>query len=84
MRTANYTELRKNLKVHMEAVINDNDALVVDRGNNTGVVMISLAEYNSIKETEYIMSSDAVLNDIRNSLAEIADGKGVEIDIDAL
>lgn len=84
MRTANYTELRKNLKVHMDAVINDNDALVVDRGNNTGVVMISLAEYNAIKETEYIMSSEAVLNDIRNSLAEIADGKGVEIDIDAL
>lgn len=84
MRTANYTDLRKNLKVHIDAVINDNDALVVDRGNNTGIVMISLEEYNSIMETEYIMSNEAVLNDIQKSLAEIAEGKGVEIDIDAL
>lgn len=84
MRTANYTELRKNLKVHMDAVINDNDALVVDRGNNTGIVMISLEEYNSMLETEYIMSSKAVLNDIQKSLSEIAEGKGVEIDVNEL
>lgn len=84
MRTANYTELRKNLKGHIDAVINDNDALVVDRGNNTGIVMISLEEYNSIMETQYIMSNETVMNDIRKSLAEIAEGKGVEININEL
>ena len=84
MRTANYTELRKNLREHIDAVIADNDALIVDRGNNTGVVMISLEEYNAIMETEYILSNKAVLNDIQRSLAEIAEGKGVEVDINSL
>lgn len=84
MRTANYTELRKNLKEHIDAVIADNDSLIVDRGNNTGVVMISLEEYNSIMETEYILSNPQVLNDIRRSLEEISEGKGIEMDPDSL
>ena len=84
MRTANYTELRKNLKEHIDAVINDNDALVVDRGNNTGIVMISLEEYNSIMETEYIMSSPNVLADIQQSLQEISEGKGIEVNLATL
>ena len=84
MRTANYTELRKNLKEHIDAVIADNDALIVDRGNNTGVVMISLEEYNSIKETEYIMSNPEVLSDIQQSLQEISEGKGIEVNLATL
>lgn len=84
MRTANYTELRKNLKEHIDAVIADNDALIVDRGNNTGVVMISLEEYNSIMETEYIMSNPDVLADIQQSLKEISEGKGIEVNPDTL
>ena len=84
MRTANYSELRKNLKEHIDAVIADNDALIVDRGNNTGVVMISLEEYNSIMETEYIMSNPKVLADIQQSLQEISEGKGIEVDLTTL
>ena len=84
MRTANYTELRKNLKEHIDAVIADNDALIVDRGNNTGIVMISLEEYNSIKETEYIMSNPEVLADIQQSLQEISEGKGIEVNLETL
>lgn len=84
MRTANYTELRKNLKEHIDAVIADNDALIVNRGNNTGVVMISLEEYNSIMETEYIMSNPEVLADIQQSLQEISEGKGIEVNLATL
>lgn len=84
MRTANYTEFRKNLKENIDAVIADNDALIIDRGNNTGVVMISLEEYNSIMETEYILSNPRVMQDIQQGLQDIADGKGIEISIDEL
>ena len=57
MKTANYTDLRTNLKSYIDAVIDDFDTVVINRGNGKGVVMISLDEYNSLKETEYIMSS---------------------------
>ena len=65
-------------------MIADNDALIVDRGNNTGVVMISLEEYNSIMETEYIMSNPDVLADIQQSLQEISEDKGIEVNLDTL
>lgn len=63
MRTANYTDLRANLKGYIDAVIDDYDTVIINRGNGKGVVMISLDEYNSIKETEYIMSSPETMED---------------------
>ena len=62
MKTANYTDLRANLKGYIDSVIDDYDTVIVNRGNGKGVVMISLDEYNSLKETEYIMSSPETMN----------------------
>lgn len=74
MRTANYTDLRANLKGYIDSVIDDCDTVIVNRGNGTGVVMISLDEYNSLKETEYIMSSPATMNAIRKGEEDIKNG----------
>ena len=52
MKTTNYTDLRANLKGYIDSVIDDCDTVFINRGNGTGVVMISLEEYNSLKETE--------------------------------
>ena len=65
MRTANYTDLRTNLKGYIDSVIDDCETVIVNRGNGSGVVLISLDEYNSLKETEYIMSSPQTMEDIR-------------------
>ncbi len=74
MRTANYTDLRTNLKGYIDSVIDDGDTVIVNRGNGTGVVMISLDEYNSLKETEYIMSSPETMNAIRKGEEDIKNG----------
>lgn len=84
MRTANYSELRKNLKRYLDGVINDNEPLVVHRSGNESVVVISLDEYNAIKETEYIMKSPSMMNIIRKGDDEIKRGGGVKADIDNL
>ncbi|MGL4851881.1 MAG: type II toxin-antitoxin system Phd/YefM family antitoxin [Phocaeicola sp.] len=84
MRTANYTDLRTNLKGYIDSVIDDFETVIVNRGNGTGVVMISLDEYNSLKETEYIMSSPQTMNDIRQSEEDIKNGKGIEVNLDEL
>lgn len=62
MRTANYSDLRNNLKAYLDGVINDS------------VAVISLEEYNSIKETEYIMKSPAMMDIIRKGEREIRNG----------
>ena len=77
MRTANYTDLRANLKGYIDLVIDDCDTVVINRGNGTGVVMISLDEYNSLKETSYIMSSPDTMNAIRKGEEDIKLGHAI-------
>ena len=84
MRTTNFTDFRANLKAYMETVINDCDTIIINRGNNTGVVLISLEEYNSLKETEYIMSSPETMEAIRKGDEDIKNDRGVKVDIDDL
>ena len=84
MRTANYTDFRANLKGYIDSVIEDCDTVIINRGNDTGVVLISLEEYNSLKETEYIMSSPETLEAIRRGDDDIKNGRGTKVDIDDL
>jgi antitoxin YefM len=41
--------------------------------------MMSLEEYNSLKETEYIMSSRETMKRIKEGAQSIADGRGKRI-----
>lgn len=84
MKTANYTDFRANLKGYMDAVIDDCDTVIINRGNDRGVVLISLEEYNSLKETEYIMSSPETMEAIRKGDEDIKKGRGIKVDIDGL
>ncbi|MBT6234573.1 MAG: prevent-host-death protein [Bacteroidetes bacterium] len=47
MNVVNYTDLR---------VINDVEEIIIKRKNNKDLVLISLDEYNSLKETNYLLS----------------------------
>lgn len=84
MRTTNYSELRNNLKSYLDQVINDSEPLIVHRSGNESVVVISLEEYNSIKETEYIMKSPVMMDIIRKGDEEIKNGGGTIVDIEEL
>ena len=84
MKTTNYTDLRNNLKSYLDGVSNDSEPLIVHRSGNESGVVISLEEYNSIKETEYIMKSPAMMDIIRKGDEEIKNGEGVSVDIENL
>lgn len=84
MRTANYSDLRNHLKSYLDSVVNDSEPLIVHRPGNNSVVVISLDEYNAIKETEYISSSPEMMKRIRKAEKDIKEGKGKEIDINSL
>lgn len=84
MKTANFTDLRSNLKGYIDSVIDDSETVIVNRGKRTGVVLISLEEYNSLKETEYIMSSPQTMEEIRTGEKHLEAGRGIAVDIDKL
>ena len=77
MKTVNFTELRKNLRSYLDVVINDADTVVISRENGTAAVIISMDEYNAIKETEYIMQSPATMEAIRRAADELDRGETV-------
>ena len=84
MRTANYSELRQNLKHFLDGVIQDSEPLLVHRAGNESVVIISLEEYNAIKETGYIMKSPVMMEVIRKGDEEIRNGGGETLDLETL
>jgi len=70
MRVVNYTDLRGNLKKWMDLVINDVEELIIKRKDNKDLVLISLDEYNSLKETSYLLrgkNRDVLMQSIKES-----------------
>ena len=83
MKATSVSDFRTNMKRYLDAVIYDSDCVVINRGN-TGAVLISLEEYNSIKGTETILASERMTRSIQHGLEEIKKGEVEEINIDAL
>ncbi|WP_245812754.1 type II toxin-antitoxin system Phd/YefM family antitoxin [Flagellimonas flava] len=80
METVNYTDFRANLKYWLDKVVNDVSDIVIKRKNGKDLVLISLDEYNSLKETAYLLSGknrDVLLESIK----ELESGKGVQKDL---
>ncbi len=83
MKTTSVSNFRANIKRYLDAVILDADSVVINRGN-TGAVLISLDEYNSIKGTETILASEKMSRAVQKGLDEIERGEFVDVDIDSL
>ena len=83
MKATSVSDFRTNMKRYLDAVIYDSDSVLINRGN-TGAVLISLDEYNSIKGTQAILTSERMMRSIQSGLEDIAKGNVEEVDIDAL
>ena len=57
MEVINYSILRNNLKEVLDRVSEDHETYIVNRGSSNAVI-ISLDEYNSLKETLHLMESE--------------------------
>jgi len=71
MEAVSYSDLRKNLKSYLDHVFQDNDPLIVTRKNNENVVMISIDEYNSLIETNYLMANEANAKHLMKSIHQL-------------
>lgn len=68
METVNYSNFRSNLKYWFDKVVNDVSDIVIKRKGGKDLVLISLDEYNSLKETTYLLSGknrDVLLKSIK-------------------
>ncbi|MET8041522.1 type II toxin-antitoxin system prevent-host-death family antitoxin [Micromonospora sp. NPDC005215] len=81
MRTVNFTQLRQNLAAELDSVINDAEEVVVTRSGHEPVVIVPLAEYESMKETEYLLRSPSNAAALRRSMAELDKDDAAERDL---
>ena len=84
MIVANFSEFRKDLKKYLDDVEENHETLIIKRSNGKGTVMISLEEFNSITETNYLTSSKKNVEYLLKSIEEAKAGKFKEVSIEEL
>jgi antitoxin YefM len=57
MLSTTLSDFRKETKQYLDKVTKERETLIINRGKDTGVVIISLEEYNSLNATLHEMSS---------------------------
>jgi antitoxin YefM len=75
MDAVSYSDLRQNLKSYLDKVYADNDPIIITRKNNENLVLLSMAEYNSLLETNYLMANEANAKHILKSIRQTRTGK---------
>ncbi len=81
MKAINYTNLRKNLKTQLDSVYQDHEPLIITRKNNENIVMLSLEDYNSLMETQYLYSSENNVKHLMKSLSSALNGQTIQRDL---
>jgi antitoxin YefM len=76
MRTVTYSEVRQNLARMLDHVVDDAEEIVVTRSGHEAAVIISLREYESLKETAYLMASPANARRLNEAVEELRNGGG--------
>ena len=57
MLTANISDFRRDIKRYLDKVADNFETLVINRGKDKGIVIMSLDEYNSLSATYHELSS---------------------------
>ena len=57
MLIANISDFRKDIKSYLDKVSKNFETLIINRGKDKGIVVMSLDEYNSLMTTNYELSS---------------------------
>ena len=57
MITTSISDFRKDIKKYLDSVTENFETLIINRGKDTGVLIISLDEYNSLCATQHELSS---------------------------
>ncbi len=80
MRAVTYSEARERLKGLMDQVCQDHEPVTVTRRRGENVVIISQEDYESLLETEYLLSSRANAEHLMESLGQASRGERVALE----
>lgn len=75
MKSITYTAARENLASTINRVCEDQAPIVITRNRDQSVVMLSLAEYESLQETAFLLRSPANAKRLLAALESLKRGK---------
>ncbi len=76
MKTMSYTESRARYAEVLDGVVDDREEVVITRAGHEPVVIVSLADYESLRETAYLMRSPANARRLLDAMDRLEAGGG--------
>ena len=78
MDAISYSAARANLATTMDRVCNDHEPLIITRGGQQSVVMLSLEDFKALEETAYLLRSPANARRLLGATEQLNAGQGSE------
>ncbi|GGN05615.1 antitoxin YefM [Terrabacter tumescens] len=81
MKTMSYTESRAHYAEVLDAVANDREEVVITRAGHEPVVIVSLDDYESLRETAYLMRSPSNARRLLDAMERLEASRGQAHDL---
>lgn len=81
MKTMSYTESRARYAEVLDGVTNDREEVIITRAGHDPVVIVSLDDYESLRETAYLMRSPGNARRLLDAMERLEAGGGEAHDV---
>ena len=81
MLTTTISDFRKDIKKYIDNVTKNFETLIINRGKDNGVVIISLDEYNSLRATQHELSSKSNEKRLDSAIEKLQKGESFQQDL---
>lgn len=81
MITTTISNFRKDIKRYLDRVTENFETLIINRGKDTGVVIMSLDEYNSLTATQHELSSRINEQRLDSAIEKLSKGQAFQKDL---
>jgi antitoxin YefM len=75
MKTLGYHESLERFEEVLDSVVDDGEEVVITRAGRASAVIVSLEEYEALKETVYLLRSPANAHRLLDALGRLEDGR---------